>query len=229
MIDQIKQKIRKRTLWDSVSLLFLFISCYVLFITFNVIDFLHELSHHVEVIGIAEVLPTLCVMAFGFAIFSYRRWKDTKVLSLYAEELSMIDPLTNLPNRRAVQRVLNQINERQEYPVAVAIINIEGLENIRNNLGLTVAEHVLIEILYHISKNLNDEQLVAYWQSGQFVCLCPGFTQIQADNLNAQLSAIEVNQDRLLGYELNFSSAALSVSNKAELENVFSNLEDTLI
>ena len=185
------------------------------------IDWLHNLSHEIVVVGAAELIPTFGVLTLGFAVFSYRRWQDTKALSLYAEELSMIDPMTNLPNRRAVQRLLNQINEKKEYPVGVAMISIEGLENIRSTLGLTVAEHVLIEILYHISKNLTGEQLIAHWQANQFVCLCPGMDHQQAVALNNKLKNVAISKDKLVGQPLKCSTATCSVSNKAELENVF--------
>lgn len=229
MIDKIKEQIRKRMFWDLISLFLLFAASYVLFLLFDVIDWLHSLSHKVGISGIAEIIPTLCMLAFGFSIFSYRRWQDTRALSLYAEELSMIDPMTNLPNRRAVQRILNQINQKKEYPVGVLLVDIEGLENIRSTLGPTVLEHVMIEILYHISKHLTGEQLVAYWQAGQFVCLCPGLERNETEHLKQKFEAISINRDKLLGQSLKFSCAASSVYNKAELENLFSELEEQLI
>ena len=229
MIDQIKQQIRKRMFWDLVSLVLLFAASYILFLVFNVIDWLHTISHEVGINGIAEIIPTLCVLAVGFSIFSYRRWQDTRAFSLYAEELSMIDPMTNLPNRRAVQRILNQINAKKEYPVGVLLVDIEGLEIIRSKLGQTVLEHVMIEILYHISKHLTGEQLVAYWQAGQFVCLCPGFDNKETHLLKQKLESISMNREKLLGLSLAFSCAASSVYNKAELENLFTDLEEQLI
>ena len=137
------------------------------------------------------------MLAVGFSIFSYRRWQDTRAFSLYAEELSMIAPMTNLPNRRAVQRILNQINAKKEYPVGVLLVDIEGLEVIRSKLGQTVLEHVMIEILYHISKHLTGEQLVAYWQAGQFVCLCPGF-----DNKETHLLKQKTFIYKIIGLEM---------------------------
>ncbi|WP_372766823.1 diguanylate cyclase domain-containing protein [Pseudoalteromonas sp.] len=229
MIDGIKQQIRKRMFWDLISLLLLFVASYIFFLLFNVIDWLHQWSHEIAISGIAEIIPALCVLVFGFSIFSYRRWQDTRALSLYAEELSMIDPMTNLPNRRAVQRILNQINQKKEYPVGVLLVNIEGLENIRSTLGHNVLEHVMIEILYHISKHLTGEQLVAYWQAGQFVCLCPGLEYNESENLKQQFETISINRDKLIGQSLKFSCAASSVYNKAELENLFSELEEQLI
>lgn len=229
MIDVIKQQIRKRMFWDLIALILLFVVSYFLFLLFNVIDWLHHISHEVGVRGIAEVIPTLCVLSLGFSAYAYRRWQDTKAFSLYAEELSMIDPMTNLPNRRAVQRILNQVNENKEYPVGVMLVDIEGLENIRSLLGQTVIEHVLIEILYHISKELSGEQLVAYWQAGQFICVCPGLEQGDVETLKKRFEAISINKDKLLGQPLKFSCAASSVYNKAELENLFTELEDQLI
>lgn len=229
MIDEIKQQIRKRMFWDLISLTLLFAASYILFLVFDVIDWLHTISHEVGINGIAEIIPTLCVLALGFSIFSYRRWQDTRAFSLYAEELSMIDPMTNLPNRRAVQRILNQINEKKEYPVGVVLVDIEGLEEIRSKLGQTVLEHVMIEILYHISRHLTGEQLVAYWQAGQFVCLCPGLESKDTETLKQRLETISINKDKLLGLSLKLTCAASAVYNKAELENLFNDLEEQLI
>lgn len=229
MIDEIKQQIRKRMFWDLISLTLLFAASYILFLVFDVIDWLHTISHEVGINGIAEIIPTLCVLALGFSIFSYRRWQDTRAFSLYAEELSMIDPMTNLPNRRAVQRILNQINEKKEYPVGVVLVDIEGLEEIRSKLGQTVLEHVMIEILYHISRQLTGEQLVAYWQAGQFVCLCPGLESKDTETLKRRLETISINKDKLLGLSLKLTCAASAVYNKAELENLFNDLEEQLI
>lgn len=228
MIDRIKPKIRKRTASDLVLIACLFVSSYILFVVFNAIDWLHELSHSHSGFGLAELLPTFFIMSFGFAVFAFRRWQEVRQLSLYTEELSMTDPMTNLPNRRAVSRLLNQVNERQEYPVAIVLVQLQGLEDIRSNMGLSVAEHMLIELLYWFSKELQDDQLIAYWQAGQFVVFCPNHNQRQADEVSERLMQVTANKESLTAASVTVSCVAKSVKSKQEIERVFHDLEDAL-
>ncbi len=229
MIEEVKQEIRKRMSKDLVSLICLFILSYGIFLYFDVIAWLHEMSHGHAVIGIAELAPTIFVMSFGFAAFAYRRWQDTKQLSLYTEELSMTDPMTNLPNRRAVTRLLKQVSENNEYPVGIVLIDIQGLEEIRSTLGLSVAEHILIEMLYRFSSNLSDEQLIAYWQAGQFVVFCPNLNQGDINELCHKLKSITLDNDSLTTANLTFNCVAKSACSKVEVERIFEDLEDALI
>lgn len=75
----------------------------IIFCFIETFELLYKASRKFEQLELDEIIPNLIVSSFCFIVLSYRRWKEAKYLSLYCEGLSLIDPLTHLPNRRVIK------------------------------------------------------------------------------------------------------------------------------
>ncbi len=228
MPERLKHKIRSRTVKDVYIILIVVVISFIFFSSIDAYALLSGILFSFKQYHLDQLIPTLFVLTVCLTIFSYRRWQEAKYYSLYCEELSLTDPLTNLPNRRAIKRLLNQTTEHEEYPASLLMINIIGLEEKRNVLGLSVAEHILIDLLYHFSSKLSDEQLICYWQSGQFVIFCPKLNKRQAEQLAFNINNIKLDNKKVAFENITFHCVHATVESESQVLSVIEDLEELL-
>jgi len=226
--DKIKDHIRKRTIKDLYVISGIVISSFIVFCFIDTFELLYEASRKFEQFELDEVIPTLIISSFCFIAFAYRRWKEAKYLSLYCEELSMIDPLTKLPNRRVIERLLTDLPKSAQYPVSLILIDIQGLQSIKEQLGLSLAEHSLIQYLNHLSEQLTDTQLMAQWHSEQFILYCPDTNINSAKQLINELGNAHQNINNSILAQIEVTYAYESIFSDDQVSEALSVLEDNL-
>lgn len=164
-----------------------------------------------------------------FGLFAYRRWQDVKILSLFCEELSMLDPFTQLPNQRALERLLLQLKQGQSYPCSFLLVDINGLENIKNTLGLDVSEQVTIELLYQISLKLGTDQLLINRNTSQYMIFCPEGTAQSNAFLIEQIKNIELSSRFNSLQAVKIECVAIVLLHFVELQTIFEALDEKLL
>lgn len=102
-----------------------------------------------------------------------------------AEALSLIDPLTNLNNRRAFNaNFLNHQNQQKTQRIlSVIIIDIDHFKNINDNYGHIIGDKVLIEVANVLNLNTRNHDFLARWGGEEFIACLPGCSLQQAINL----------------------------------------------
>jgi diguanylate cyclase (GGDEF)-like protein len=226
--DKIKDHIKKRTIKDLYVIGSIVMCSFIIFCFIDTFEILYEASRKLEQFELDEIIPTLIVSSFCFIVFSYRRWKEAKYLSLYCEELSLIDPLTNLPNRRVIEKLLTDLPQSAEYPVSLILIDIQGLQSIKERLGLSLAEHSLIQYLYHVTEQLNDTQLIAQWHSEQFIIYCPDTNINLAKKIIHSLEVAHHNIKNSILAEIEVTYAYESIFSDEQVSEALAVLEDNL-
>jgi two-component system cell cycle response regulator len=127
------------------------------------------------------------------------------VLGRQADRLryaSTTDPLTGLPNRRAMDDRLPrewQRAARYDSPLALLLIDIDGLKRINDERGHSEGDRVLRSTATAIRQTLRVTDFGARWGGDEFSIVAPETSREAARRLAERLLVHLADQDRALG------------------------------
>ncbi|MDN4503894.1 diguanylate cyclase [Alteromonadaceae bacterium BrNp21-10] len=230
MLDTMKTQMRKKLIIDLIILSVIFISCLWLFITIDALELLFEFTRQHDTWELDEFFSAAIVLGGLFSIFSYRRWQDIKKLSLYCEELSMVDPITLLPNRRVIDRLLTKIrnnkNRQNCFPLSLIVIDITGIKLLQSQLGNTVAEQAISELFYRYSLLLKNDQLICYRNTNQCLLYCPELNEDDAAVLSDKVCHMQLETHQSTLNLLSIKSVAVTLTQPEEIDGALERLDD---
>jgi len=92
------------------------------------------------------------------------------------ENLALTDPLTGLPNRRAMDRLAErEIRRRERYPnpLAIGLIDVDHFKNINNRYLLSGGDKVLVDLSKCLQSSLRTVDLVGRIGGEEFLAIAP--------------------------------------------------------
>ncbi|MGH4019550.1 MAG: diguanylate cyclase [Pseudonocardiaceae bacterium] len=90
-------------------------------------------------------------------------------------EQAMSDPLTGLPNRRALDELLRRVlATRSGAPCAVALVDLDGFKNVNDRRSHAYGDEVLRAVAGAVRCSLRGEDTVARYGGDEFVVVLPG-------------------------------------------------------
>src|SRR6202011_4626830 len=92
------------------------------------------------------------------------------------EKLALTDPLTGLPNRRAMDRMTErEMRRRDRYPsaLAVGLIDVDHFKQINANYLLPGGDRVLVELAKCLTSSLRTVDFVGRIGSEEFLVIAP--------------------------------------------------------
>ncbi|MGY1636451.1 putative bifunctional diguanylate cyclase/phosphodiesterase [Geodermatophilus sp. SYSU D00742] len=94
------------------------------------------------------------------------------------EQVAFTDPLTGLPNRAGWQRTVEQLLARAGDPgepcTTLLLVELQGLEGVREHAGTDVASTVLVEVGRRLRATVRSPEVVARLDGATFVVLVEG-------------------------------------------------------
>jgi len=111
------------------------------------------------------------------------------------EYLATHDALTDLPNRRVLQRALKQAVARagQGVPSAVVLLDMDNLKMINDSLGHSAGDKALIALAKRLQHHLRPQDLLARVAGDEFVVLLEDVNWDQAVDIAQRLRQAVVN------------------------------------
>lgn len=114
--------------------------------------------------AVIALLVTVCILPalqFGFWLLQSSSMQ------------SLIDPLTELTNRRGVAVAVQRLNEAApaEADLSALLIDVDGFKNVNDTLGHAVGDDVLIRTARRIRSSVRSDAVVVRWGGEEFLVL----------------------------------------------------------
>ncbi len=120
------------------------------------------------------------------------RSKQTEVEAILAQayELSNVDALTFLPNRRMIVRTLQDETlrvERYPAPFSISVVDVDFFKRVNDTYGHLVGDEVLRHIAYQLRDHIRHADLVGRYGGEEFLILLPNTGSNEAAEQAARL------------------------------------------
>jgi len=137
---------------------------------------------------------------------------------LYA---SKHDFMTGLPNRRYFEEKLMDLDKPENFPLIVAMFDLDGLKLINDAYGHDTGDQALIKISQIIRETVRTNDFVARVGGDEFIVVCPKTTKEQFE-ITKELISLESSAFEDLDFKI-------SISIGYDIKNdIFSNIKDIL-
>jgi len=135
------------------------------------------------------------------------------------ERLAMLDPLTELPNRRKLFECLQDILKTKQHS-AILQIDLDRFKQINDSLGHAAGDEVLMVVANRLSANIRPGDLVARIGGDEFVVACPEVHSVDSMAELAERLIESLNQPmQLQGHQYNIG-ASIGVAFKEALQTI---------
>lgn len=106
-------------------------------------------------------------VAVLFEDITQRKLMDEKILFA-----SKHDYLTNLPNRRYFDEKIKKLDQPQNYPLIISMMDIDGLKLINDTLGHFVGDQAIIAVAKQLQVTFGEHAFVARTGGDEFMIVC---------------------------------------------------------
>lgn len=130
------------------------------------------------------------------ALYYLQRFKLAFIQNEAMQHLADTDYLTNLPNRRLIEKKLNE-NSNRDLEFSVILFDVDHFKKINDRFGHDIGDKVLKEFANLIQENIRDKDIVGRWGGEEFIII--------ANDLNAKQAVVFSDRLRKLIEEAAFS------------------------
>ncbi|MFZ5519961.1 MAG: PAS domain S-box protein [Pseudomonadota bacterium] len=109
---------------------------------------------------------------------------DRKALERLREEQALLDTLTGLPNRRALQEMLPRAlarTRRSGRPLAVLFLDLDGLKRVNDDYGHPAGDDLLCQFARRLRTCVRETDAVSRLAGDEFVVVLEGLLDAEAD------------------------------------------------
>jgi len=121
-----------------------------------------------------------------------RRRSQLTALNAELARLALVDPLTGLRNRRAIEEYLSDAlsaARRHEHPLSVLIIDVDHFKSFNDRLGHRSGDAVLAHTAQVLDRGLRAEDAIGRWGGEEFLVVLPDTDEEGALNATERLRA----------------------------------------
>jgi diguanylate cyclase (GGDEF)-like protein len=151
-----------------------------------------------------------------------RLWDQNKALS----ELSMVDTLSGLLNRRGFFTMANQMahwSKRNETPVTVLLVELDDFKAINDLHGAQKGDEILKEIATMLKSTLRQSDLISRYGGDEFILLLPSTAKDGGASVAEKLREL-IAKARPAGVPMTVSIGGADEVMQGNVEQAFQNL-----
>lgn len=143
-------------------------------------------------------------IAGGYAIYS--DISDRKQTENELKFISMHDKLTGVYNRAFFEAKLNRLEARQEYPVTIMSVDVDGLKLINDTMGHDHGDNLLIACTKIIQQSMRSTDILSRVGGDEFIVILPGTDEKTGEQVVKRM------QEAADNYNLNHPELPISIS-----------------
>ncbi len=144
------------------------------------------------------------------------------------EKLALTDPLTNLPNRRAMDRLAErELRRRERYPGALAIllIDVDHFKSINERYLLPGGDKVLTDLARTLTGSIRNVDFLGRIGGEEFMVIAPQTNMEGASTLGERIrSSVEqaefVYKDETIPVRVSLGGAIVEVEQESDYDNL---------
>jgi diguanylate cyclase (GGDEF)-like protein len=153
---------------------------------------------------------------------------DKKKYEMEIEYLSYHDQLTGVKNRRYFEEALLTYDTEEFYPLALIIVDINGLKLTNDAFGHLVGDRLLIEASEVLKNEVRNQDTIARIGGDEFVIILPNTELHEAKYLSERLSRLLLARS-IEGLPISASfGQAVKMDDTLPMTEVFNFAEDTM-
>ena len=142
-----------------------------------------------------------------------RDLSDRRKLEEHLLFLSTHDTLTGLANRSAFDEALTRLDERGPHPIAVVMVDLDGLKRVNDECGHAAGDALLRRVATVLKSTFRSTDLVARIGGDEFAVLAPGRDASASQLLGARVQkAVDAHNAGYAGDPLSIS-VGIAVAN----------------
>ncbi len=142
------------------------------------------------------------------------------------KHLQSYDTLTNGFNRYYMEKQLDNLNEKTDYPISILIGDINNLKSINEDFGRSFGDHSIKETAKILENGVGKNGVVARWGGDEFVVLLKNTDYEEVENIVGNINCT-CNNTKIYNKSLSIAfgwDTADSLSKN--IEQVFNNAEN---
>jgi len=151
------------------------------------------------------IIGFLIILNIAFIVFARYRIKTGDQIKLerankQLDELSRIDPLTSISNRRDILEKIEYETlrfERNKKIFSLVMGDIDNFKAVNDNYGHECGDYVLKELVATIISSLRKQDIVARWGGEEFILLLPE-TDLEGGRIAAEKVRSNINQNKFI-------------------------------
>ena len=130
-----------------------------------------------------DLLPVVATLLV--CLVHHRTWR-------LAEDRARTDPLTGLGNRRRLEEATARLLLRQEGPLSVLFLDLDGFKGVNDGRGHLFGDQLLVEIADRLRSGVRADDLVVRLGGDEFAVLVPGLATHASDVARRLQAAMRV-------------------------------------
>jgi len=175
----------------------------------------------------AQVFSFLLIMAGVSTVIGYlteklhEKEKKLQELNLCLTQLTVVDPLTGVYNRRYLEmRLENEIKraERKGYPVSLLMIDADNFKQINDNYGHPEGDSALKQLSQKLRAFVRHEDIVARYGGDEFCVVLPDTDKNATMEVASRLC--QASHDAKLPISIGYATYPADAANSEELIKV---------
>lgn len=143
---------------------------------FDILEWIYNFSRQYEGYELDEVFILGFTLGCSFLVFSYRRIKELGLMAQTLEQMSLVDPLSGLPNRRAGQVSLIswcEQAEKTQQPFVVYQIDLDNFKKVNDMYSQMIGDEVLQHVALKLHSAIPNSAKLCRWLDDNFIVIVP--------------------------------------------------------
>jgi diguanylate cyclase (GGDEF)-like protein len=118
------------------------------------------------------------------------------------EQMAYLDPLTDLPNRRLLEKMVNRefsSMRRCGHETVIIMLDIDDFKKINDTYGHPVGDRILMQLADLLKSNVRESDTVARFGGEEFIILMPNTSEAEGYDLAERIRKIIMEKSFIIG------------------------------